>query len=63
MNPFLQLEANDLVEHFADHVSHDYAAGQFISDQKVLDQHVLIIRSGTVRLSLTNERGGERLLF
>ncbi|RKE38668.1 CRP-like cAMP-binding protein [Paraburkholderia sp. BL23I1N1] len=63
MKPFLRVDRKELVEHFHDYRGHAYEEGKLLCDPSATQEYVLIVRSGTVRVSLLSTKGSERLLY
>ncbi len=63
MNPFVNLDEDDFLSYFEAYPGIHIRDGALVCDNDSARDNIFIVRSGTVRVSIINMNGGERLLF
>lgn len=63
MKPFHKVDSAALLDHFRDCPSVIFEKGDVVVDKERSRDHVLLIRSGTVKISMLSAKGSERLLY
>lgn len=63
MKPFHKVDSAPLFDHFRDYPSVIFASGDLVTDKDRSRDHVILIRSGTVKISMLSPKGSERLLY